>query len=123
DHGARERSGSRELYGRYLAAVALTTHRLYDLQRSGSLSLAERTRLAGEALTASGAYELRYQVLITAPEALEAPVEQAFRCLRTLGDHMSGPPACTDAEWDAAIAAISAAIAGLKRAMRISLAG
>lgn len=121
DHSARERSTRRELYGHYLKSLSLATHQLRDLRRSG-VTRDERIRAAGEILSTSGAYESRYQMLITAPEILDEPVEQAFQRLRRLRDLLEEPDLCEDAVWASAVATISEAIDSLRRAMRDELA-
>lgn len=44
DYVTQEHGGRRELYSRYLAALSLATHRLYDLQRAVPLQLEDRIR-------------------------------------------------------------------------------
>jgi hypothetical protein len=121
DRRTREHAGRREIYSQYLAALSLATHQLNDLRRHGPPTRDERKRMAGEVLAASGAYQLRYQMLITAPEVLEGPTEEAFSCLRKLRDRFDEPDVSKDPVWDGAIAAISDAIDDLRRAMRDDL--
>lgn len=121
EHTTRERSTRRELYSHYLAALSLATHQMRDLKRSGSLPLDELRRRAGEILSASGAYESRYRVLITARETLEEPVEQAFNCLRHLRNLLEEPEECAESMWDSAVTGIGEAITALKHAMRRDL--
>ncbi len=78
-------------------------------------------RRAGEVLSESGAYQLRYQMLITAPNVLEEPTEHAFASIRRLRDCF-GEPICTDPQWDSALDAVSDAINALKHVMRDDLA-
>jgi hypothetical protein len=120
EHFTRERSTRRELYGLYLKSLSLATHQLRDLRRSG-LPHDERMRTAGEILSTSGAYESRYQMLITAPDALEEPVEQAFNCLRNLRDLLEEPDPCADQVWERVVTTIGDAIDILKKAMREDL--
>jgi hypothetical protein len=122
DHHSREHVARRELYGQYLASLALATHQLRDLRRPGPLTADDRMRRAGEVLRDSGAYQLRYQMLITAPDVLEAPTEHAFASIRRLRDRFDEPDVCTDPQWDIALGAVSDAILALKRAMRDGLA-
>lgn len=122
DHHSREQVARRELYGQYLASLALATHQLRDLRRPGLLTADERMRRAGEVLSESGAYQLRYQMLITAPDLLEAPTEEAFTSIRRLRDRFDEPDVCTDPQWDSALDAVSGAILALKHAMRDDLA-
>ncbi len=122
DHRSREYVARRELYGQYLASLSLATHQLRDLRRPGALTGDERMRRVGEALSESGAYQLRYQMLITAPDALEGPIEEAFSSVRRLRDRFDEPDVCTDPQWDSSLDAVSEAIRALKRAMRDDLA-
>ena len=120
DQRAQEHTGRREVYSQYLSALSLATHQLNDLRRHGSLTPDERKRKAGEILTASEAYQLRYKMLITAPEVLEGPIEQAFACLRNLRDCFDEHQVSGDL-WDGAIAAMTDAIVALRRAIREDL--
>ncbi|MEV6880045.1 hypothetical protein [Amycolatopsis sp. NPDC051128] len=122
DHHSREHLARRELYGQYLASLALATHQLRDLRRPGALTADERMRRAGEVLSESGAYQLRYQMLITAPDDLEAPTEEAFASIRRLRDRFDEPDVGADALWDSTLGAVSDAILSLKQAMRDDLA-
>jgi hypothetical protein len=121
DHSTRERVARRELYSQYLAVLSLATHQLRDVRRVGPTKPEGRARRAGEVLSLSGAYQLRYQMLITAPEALEGPSEQAFRALRNLRDCVDEPEESKGPGWDDAIAAMNDAIAVLKSGMRDDL--
>lgn len=78
-------------------------------------------RMAGEVLTVSGAYQLRYQMLISAPGVLEGPTEEAFNCLRLLRDRFDQHDVSKDSAWDDAVRAISDAIDALMRVMRDDL--
>lgn len=121
EHTSRERVMKRELYSEYLAALALATHKLRDLRRPGTPTPSERMSRAGEVLSDSGAYQLRYQIQIGAPETLEEASEQAFDSLRKLRDRFDEADVCTDPGWDDSIAAVSKAIEVLKLAMRDDL--
>lgn len=120
DQYAQEHTGRREVYSQYLSALSLATHQLNDLRRHGSLTPDERKQKAGEILTASGAYQLRYKMLITAPEVLEGPIEQAFACLRKLRDRFNEHQVSQDL-WDGAIDTMTDAIVTLRRALRDDL--
>jgi hypothetical protein len=122
EHGTREHEVKREIYGKYVAALSLATHQLSDLRRPSALTADELMREAGRVLTASGAYLLRAQVLITAPEHLEEPTEMAFAALRDLRDRFDEPDVRKDPEWDAKISSITKAIEALRRATRHDLA-
>jgi hypothetical protein len=120
DRRTQEHKDRRETYSRYLSTLSLTTHQLNDLWLHGPSEPDERRRMVGEILTTSGAYQLRWRMLITAPEALDGPIEQAFGCLRNLRDRFYDPEVSKD-QWDGAIAAISDAIDVLRIAMRDDL--
>jgi hypothetical protein len=122
DHSSREQSVKRQLYGEYLAALSLTTHRLRDLRRSPSLALEDRVRQAGEILGSGGAYGLRYQLLITAPEPLGHMADQAFTRLRDLRDCFDEPDVRADPQWNDALSALTDALKALRAAMRDDLA-
>ena len=66
DRTARQRDMKRQLYGEYLAALMRTRNQLKDIA-SSSLATEDRALKAGEAFREGGAYELRYQMSITAP--------------------------------------------------------
>jgi len=120
DRRTQEHTGRREVYSQYISALSVTTHQLNDLWRHGPPTPEERKRVAGEVLTASGAYQLRWQMRITAPQVLEEPTERAFECLRNLRDRFDDPEMSKDL-WDDAVAAITAAIDVLEHAMRDDL--
>jgi hypothetical protein len=122
DHHAREHIARRELYGQYLASLSLAAHQLRDLRRPGPLTAEERMRRAGGVLSESGAYQLRHQMLIAAPDILEEPTAHAFTSIRRLRDRFDEPDVCTDPQWDSALDAVSDAIATLQHAMRDDLA-
>jgi hypothetical protein len=73
EHSTREQATKRELYSQYLAALSLATHQLRDLRRHKPFSAEDRAQRAGEVLSLSGAYQLRYQMLITAPRPSRNP--------------------------------------------------
>ncbi|GAB2712822.1 hypothetical protein [Streptomyces bullii] len=121
EHSSREQAVKRELYAQYLGALSLTTHQLRDLRRDPSLTQESRVRQAGEVLGGSTAYHLRYQVLITAPDALGELADRAFGCIRTLRDHLDHPDAHSNQEWDVALADLTETLRSLRTAMRNDL--
>ncbi|MFJ5309267.1 hypothetical protein [Streptomyces sp. NPDC088350] len=121
EHTARERAVKQQLYAEYLGALSLTTHQLRDLKRDAGLSREERIRRAGEVLGSTAAYNLRYQMLIIAPEPLGTTADQAFRCVRDLRDRFDGPDVGTDPEWSPTMSAVSESLKSLRAAMRSDL--
>jgi hypothetical protein len=117
----RERAVRRELYGEYLAALSRTRNELRSVARSPSTPAAERARLASESFRSGGAYELRYQMAITAPESVAGPSERALLALRTLNDRLEAGDDHTDATWSDAHEAFTEALAALRTAMRTDL--
>src|SRR5262249_16312230 len=113
DRRTQEHTGRREVYSEYLSALSVTTHQLKDLRRHGPSEHKKRKRMAGEILTASGAYQLRWKVRISAPETLKDPTEEAFECLRELRDCFDDP-AEPQNPWHDAVNAITFAIAELE---------
>lgn len=121
ENSARERAVRQQLYAEYLGALSLTTHRLRDLRRSADLTREERRREAGEILGSTNAYQLRYQMLIIAPEHLGDTADQAFMRIRDLRDRFDGPDITADPEWPSAMHAVSRTLDALRAAMRADL--
>jgi hypothetical protein len=121
EFATRELSVRRQLYGDYLAALSRTRNELRGLARSPSVPAEERARLAGETFRSGGAYELRYQMAITAPEPVAAPSERALIALRDLHDRLEAGGIHTDESWVACQEAFTTALAELRTAMRADL--
>ncbi|MFD4554309.1 hypothetical protein ACFWP5_08265 [Streptomyces sp. NPDC058469] len=121
ENTARERAVKQRLYAEYLGALSLTTHRLRDLKRNTGLTREERIRQAGEILGSTDAYQLRYQMLIIAPEPLGDTANRAFRTVRDLRDRFDGPDVSADPEWSSTMAAVGQALNSLRTAMRSDL--
>ena len=121
EHTARERVVRQQLYAEYLGTLSLTTHRLRDLKRNTGLTREELIRQAGEILGSTNAYQLRYQMLIIAPEQLGDTADQAFGRVRDLRDRFDGPDVSTDSEWSSAMNAVSETLNALRTAMRSDL--
>jgi hypothetical protein len=121
EHASRERAARQQLYSDYLAALWLTRHRLRDLQRSTTLTRAERIEQSGEILGAANAFPLLYQMRIMAPEPLGDLAAQAFRNLLRLRDRFDEPDVSTDPQWSATQTALSEALETLQWAMRSDL--
>ncbi|RAG83566.1 hypothetical protein DN069_21465 [Streptacidiphilus pinicola] len=86
DHRSKEQDTKRQVYAEYLTALSRTRNELRLASRNPQVPAEERARMATEAFKAGGAYELRYQVAITAPPAVVEASTQAFRALRDLRD-------------------------------------
>ncbi|MFD7510881.1 hypothetical protein ACFV5N_16340, partial [Streptomyces sp. NPDC059853] len=90
DEAVRRQESKRRLYVEYLAALTRTRNQLKDIVRSPSLGPEERARLSGEAYREGGAYELRHQMALFAPEPVLSASDEAFlvpglaRCRRIL---------------------------------------
>ena len=74
------------MYAEYLSALSRTRNELRLAARNPQVPPDERARIATEAFKSGGAYELRYQVAITAPPAVVEASTAAFRALRDLRD-------------------------------------
>ncbi|MFJ9676824.1 hypothetical protein ACIRP2_02025 [Streptomyces sp. NPDC101194] len=81
DQTARQRDIKRQLYGEYLAALMRTRNQLKDIA-SSSLAAQDRALQAGEAFREGGAYELRYQMSITASAVVAEHSDASLRRLR-----------------------------------------
>jgi hypothetical protein len=121
EFATRELSVRRQLYGDYLAALSRTRNELRGLARSPSVAAGERARLAGESFRSGGAYELRYQMAITAPEPVAEPSERALRALRDLHDRLEAGDIHTDESWVECHEAFTTAMTALQAAMRADL--
>ncbi|MFE2012512.1 hypothetical protein [Streptomyces sp. NPDC059491] len=79
----------RQLYGQFLGAVIATRMNLSELLRDEECLPDERGRRASNVLHSGGVYELRYQIMITAPAAVVAGVEESFQTLRGIRDQVA----------------------------------
>lgn len=86
DHRDRQKETKRQIYAEYLSALSRTRNELRLAARNPQVPLEERARTATEAFKSGGAYELRYQVAITAPPVVVDASTDAFRALRDLRD-------------------------------------
>lgn len=87
------------LYAEYLAALSRTWNEIRQAARNATAPADERARAAAEAFKAGGAYELRYQVSITASDGVEQSSVAAFRALRDLRDLVESGVAYTEPEY------------------------
>ncbi|MGW1255756.1 hypothetical protein ACWD5Q_11350 [Streptomyces sp. NPDC002513] len=81
DQTARQRDIKRQLYGEYLAALMRTRNQLKDIA-SSSLGAEDRALQAAESFREGGAYELRYQMSITASAVVVEHSDASLRRLR-----------------------------------------
>lgn len=121
EHSSREKATKREVYGAYLGAMSLTLHHLRALRREEGLTREVRISRVGQTIAAEGAYNLRYQVVITAPDQLGELAEHAFACLRAVRDRFDTADVGTDPGWDPAFNAADEALKELRVAMRSDL--
>ncbi|MEZ0064289.1 hypothetical protein ABIA32_000267 [Streptacidiphilus sp. MAP12-20] len=99
DHLDKRQDRQRQLYADYLTALSRTGNEIREAARSSSLSAPERGRMAVEAFKSGGAYELRYQVSISAPDEVEQSSVAAFRALRNLRDLVESGTAHDEASY------------------------
>ena len=78
------RAGKRQTYAEYLSALSLTRNELRLASRNSSIPLEERAKRAAESFKTGRAYELRYQVILIAPEAVIEASDNAFRALQKI---------------------------------------
>jgi hypothetical protein len=95
----RQVSAKLETYARYLAALSSTRNELRLAARTNAVEPADRARIAAEAFKVGGAYELRYQVAISAPANVIDTSDRAFRALRDLRDLVESGKLRTDQEY------------------------
>ncbi|GAA2472311.1 hypothetical protein GCM10010406_05010 [Streptomyces thermolineatus] len=121
DQFSKEREVRRQLYAEYLAALSRTRNQLRDIARSPDLPADERAERAGERFRSGGAYELRHQMAIVAPEAVVGPSERALRRLRDLSDSLEAGAVHPEERWTTGHAAFGDALEELRTAMRKDL--
>ncbi|MBQ0867412.1 hypothetical protein [Streptomyces sp. RK75] len=88
DRETSGRAARLQLYGDYLAALSRTRSDLRAVARSADVPAEQRASRALEAFLGGGAYELRYQVAIVAPEDVVEASTAAFRELRLLRERL-----------------------------------
>ncbi|MFC7305800.1 hypothetical protein ACFQVC_16430 [Streptomyces monticola] len=119
DRAARREDLKRELYGEYLAALTRTRNQLKDLVKARNFTPDERAHQAGELYREGGAYELRYQMSITAPEQVVKRSDDALRKLRDVRDRLQEQ--VTDSELDTEFTRLIKSVKSLRDAMRADL--
>ncbi|HET6858741.1 MAG TPA: hypothetical protein VFH94_16830 [Streptomyces sp.] len=118
DQGARQEDVKRQLYGEYLTALTRTRNELKEL-RGAAVAPDERARLAGQFYRQGGAYELRYQLAITAPTAVVECSEDALRKLRVVREKIEED--VTGAPLDEEFTALIHSVKSLRDATRSDL--
>lgn len=121
DTSAQERAAKRQLYSEYLAALSRTRNELRALARSPSTPADERGREAGRVFRTGGAYELRHQMAITAPEYVNALSVRALHRLRDLLDRLEVGDVHTEDTWNQGHEAFIEVLDDLRAAMRSDL--
>jgi hypothetical protein len=76
----------RTVYAEYLSALSRTRNEIRLAASKDSEPAEERSKQAREAFKEGGAYELRYQVALLAPEQVVSASDAAFRALRDVRD-------------------------------------
>ncbi|WP_128553973.1 hypothetical protein [Streptomyces triticagri] len=119
DELTRQQELKRQLYGDYLVALTRTRNQLKDLVRQSNLTPDELAHRAGELYREGGAYELRYQMAITASQRIVEPSDNALRRLRDVRDKIQEHAPGT--QIDSELGRLIVAIKGLRDAMRSDL--
>ncbi|MFF4787892.1 hypothetical protein ACFY3E_42075 [Streptomyces griseorubiginosus] len=121
EQSARDRESKRQLYADYLAALSRTRNEFRSLVRQLDLTVEERAGAAGRSFREGGAYELRYQVALVAPEAVTVNAHQALHWLRDMNDIVEQGVVRGDERWERSHGAFSDALSALRVAMRTDL--
>ncbi|MER7411971.1 MULTISPECIES: hypothetical protein [Streptomyces] len=121
DRESTDHADRRRLYGEYLAALSHTRSELRATARDTAASAEERARRALDSFHTGGAYELRYQVAITAPESVVAASTEAFRALRDMRDLLHTGALRTDPAYAASRDRWEDAFAELRARIRCDL--
>lgn len=122
DHATASAVERRQLYGQFLGALIATRMSLSELLRDDESGPDERQRRASSVLHGGGVYELRYQVMITAPAAVVEDVEEAFQSLRKLRDRVAEAESPASPAYGQARQQHREAVRKLTSAMREELA-
>ncbi|WEV25629.1 hypothetical protein OYE22_10800 [Streptomyces sp. 71268] len=114
----RKQDVRRQLYGEYLTALTRTRGRLKEVRRA-DLAVDERARQAAAIFLEGGAYELRYQMALTATAPVVEHSDAALRKLRDVRDRIQ--EGATDEELQEELHLLIRAIKTLRDAMRTDL--
>lgn len=121
DRRDRDLALKRQVYGDYLAALSRTWNEIRAAALSSAMPAEERSRVALEAFKERGAYELRHQVEITAPQPVVDLSVTAFRALRDLRDVVQAGALHEDAGYRAQRGLWDASFEELRLAIRRDL--
>ncbi|MEO3847653.1 hypothetical protein ABGB09_08350 [Streptomyces sp. B8F3] len=111
----------KQLYADYSAALSRIRTALNEAAHDQSLSGEERRQRVRELFLAPGAYELRHQLAILAPEAVITVSSRAFKILRDTRDSILEGAGAGSAEYAELEDAFDSAVAELRRVMRADL--
>ncbi|WP_063734490.1 hypothetical protein [Streptomyces sp. RTd22] len=115
----RELETRRTLYGDYLACLSEARHACGNVARDPDMTPATRRTTAREAF--GPCIGLRHQMTITAPDAVVAASEDAFRRLRDLRDGVMEGVRATDQDYLEGRGRYDDALAALRARMRQDL--
>ncbi|MFG3252460.1 hypothetical protein [Streptomyces sp. NPDC048172] len=110
-----------QLYAEYSAALSRIRTALNEAANDPGLSGEERGARVRELFLAPGAYELRHQLAILAPQEVIAASSTAFKLLRDTRDRLVEGADAESAAYVGLEDAYDAAIAELRRVMRKDL--
>ncbi len=121
----RERVGQsldvrRQLYGEYTAALSRMRTALNECARS-DVAAEERARRVREVFLAPGAYEIRHQLAVIAPQETIAASRAAFLVLRDTRDALLDGAAVESTLYRELEDRFDSAVAELRRVMRRDL--
>lgn len=109
------------IYVQYLAALSRLRNGLRETAHDPELSRSERTNKLRTTFLESGAYELRFQVQIVAPESVMFASEAAYKSLRRLRIHIEDGASYQDGQYLNQRNQYHGKLADLKRAIRDDL--
>ncbi|MDJ1134022.1 hypothetical protein [Streptomyces iconiensis] len=110
-----------QLYAEYSAALSRIRTALNEAANDPGLSEGERRVRVRELFLAPGAYELRHQLAILAPQEVIGASSAAFKLLRDTRDRIAEGADAASAEYAELEDAYDVAIAELRRVMRKDL--
>ncbi len=117
----RQTTLRREIYTQYLAALSKLRNGLREVAHAPILSHDERVGRMREIFLSSGAYELRFQVQLSAPAELVDLAEAAYKSLRSLRTRIEDGALFSDGPYLTARDAYHDAFRDLRAGMRVDL--
>jgi len=121
EHADRQTAIRREIYTQYLAALSKVRNGLREMAHMPTVSEQDRANKIREVFLSSGAYELRFQVQLSAPAELVVLAESVYKSLRSLRMRIEGGATFDDERYLAARDAYHLALQNLRTAMRADL--